>query len=95
MSDWPDDISKEAWSVGCETWEKLEREHPAFDAEIAVIARAIDQARREGYAAGVMAAAEVVESRPGFGRLIGVTTWHSIKQIAAAIRALDVKWGGE
>lgn len=91
MSDWPDDISKEAWSVGCETWEKLEREHPAFDAEVAVIARAIDQARREGYAAGVRAAAEVAEcdccdvcgESPGYPKCAN--------EIASAIRALDGK----
>lgn len=101
MSDWPDDISKEAWSVGCGIWAKLEREHPTFDAEIAVIARVIDQARREGYAAGVRAAAENVETL-GVCQELDVLIWnggagfskHTLS-LAAQIRALDVKWGGE
>lgn len=99
MSDRPDDISKEAWSVGCETWVKLEREHPSFDAEVAVIARVIDQARREGYAAGVRAAAEVADTlvvhpQMTYGSGPQGCYAHAIR-IAVAIRALDGKGDGK
>ena len=66
MSDRPDDISKEAWEAAAEVADVV------FDASVdlyetgssgadpqLVIARAIMHARREGYAAGVRAAAEV------------------------------------
>lgn len=65
------------------------------------IKRAIDQARREGYAAGVRAAAEVAETvmwvphRPTRSDTqIKEITSHWGAQIAAAIRALDGKGDG-
>lgn len=106
MSDRPDDISKEAWEAagvvgeamygrherGWVSWPLMSRPDGRFAHEI--IARAIDQARREGYAAGVRAAAEVAEcdccdvcgESPGYPKCAN--------EIAAEIRAL-IKEGGE
>jgi hypothetical protein len=105
MSDRPDDISEEAWEAadvvgeamygrherGWVSWPLMSRPDGRFAHEI--VARAIDQARREGYAAGVRAAAEVAEKsgevadgRDSFYRMARTMTG---RDVANAIRALD------
>jgi len=105
MSDRPDDITKEAWEAAAEVADVV------FDASVdlyetgssgadpqLVIARAIDQARREGYAAGVRAAAEVAakDHRSALALKVGYKPdWFVYGQrIANAIRALDGKGDG-
>ena len=101
MSDRPDDITKEAWEAAAEVADVV------FDASVdlyetgssgadpqLVIARAIDQARREGYVAGVRAAAEVAchFNRDRLIKSFLQKPHH--KTVHAAIRALDGKGDG-
>lgn len=113
MSDRPGDITKEAWEAAVPMAEAFWAIHPRDvpDADTKMrggprahyyavqIATAIDQARREGYAAGVRAAAEVVErlskeveNIDSFYRTAGEL--HMAEISAAQIRALDGKGGG-
>lgn len=100
MSDHHDDISKEAWDAACRvvggpdvfvarSVETIAQER---------IACAIDQARREGYAAGVRAAAEVAETvgvYPELNVWNGGPDWYKhARRIAKSIRALDGKGDG-
>lgn len=107
MSDRTDDISKEAWEAaevvgeamygrherGWVSWPLMSREDGRFAHEI--IARAIDQARREGYAAGVRAAADVIETGGAFMDWVPQSLRDTMRmEVAAAIRALDGKGDG-
>ncbi len=98
MSDRPDDISKEAWEAAhvvnvdqLWAWIPDDMDDKKLYQDTASIARAIMRARREGYAAGVRAAAEVAEcdccdvcgESPGYPKCAN--------EIASAIRALDGK----
>lgn len=94
MSDRPDDIPQDIWDYA-EAVEKVWRELPLPGA-IEHHARAIDQARREGYAAGVRAAADLmerlgseVEDRGCIDEEIGERTMAYAG--VSAIRALDGK----
>jgi hypothetical protein len=98
MSDRPDDISKEAWEAACGTWEALTHAPSVRDEETAIVARAIDRARRKGYATGVRAAAEVAETefenwQTRQESSVNDCYAHAIRT-ASAIRALDGKGDG-
>lgn len=97
MSDRPDDITKEAWEAAAEVADVVfnasvdlyETGSSGADPQL-VIARAIDQARREGYAAGVRAAAEVAETGGAVRDWVPNSLYGTMrKETAAAIRALD------
>ena len=96
MSDRRNHMTGDAW--GNDIHSNAERAALPPKATPDDIARAIDKARREGYAAGVRAAAEVADTVGVYPELNvwgGGPDWYKhARRIARAIRALDGKGDG-
>ena len=88
MSDRRNHMTGDAW--GNDIHSNAERAALPPKATPDDIARAIEQARREGYAAGVRAAAEVAETGGAVRDWVPNSLYGTMrKETAAAIRALD------
>lgn len=95
MSDRPDDIPQDAWDAATEVSYLLWAPKSRANYYTINIARAIDQARREGYAAGVREAAEVAETGGAVRDWVPNSLYDTMrKETAAQIRALDGKGDG-